>query len=77
MSTGNTTMTFKMPKKLKRDFERVAKKLGIPLTTILNALLTQFVRDQTITLSVKPREFSINALRTGYAEMAKDEARKR
>lgn len=49
----NTTLTIKTPKKLRDDAKRTAHKLGVPLTTAVNALLTQFVRDQRIVLEVE------------------------
>lgn len=49
----NTTLTIKLPKKLRDDAKKTAKKLGIPLTTATTALLRQFVLDQEIVLSAK------------------------
>jgi len=46
----NTTLTIKTPKKLRDDAKRTAHKLGVPLTTAVNAMLTQFVRDQRLVL---------------------------
>jgi len=51
----NTTLTIKTPKKLRNDVKKTADRLGLPVTTIVNALLLQFVRDENITLSLKPR----------------------
>lgn len=42
----NTTLTIKTPKKLRDDAKKVAKELGVPLTTAVNAMLRQFVRDR-------------------------------
>ena len=46
----NTTLTIKTPKKLRDDAKRTAHKLGVPLTTAVNAMLAQFVRDQRLVL---------------------------
>lgn len=51
----NTTLTIKTPKKLRDDAKRTAAELGIPLTTVMNAMLKQFVREQTITVSAYPK----------------------
>lgn len=67
-----TTLTIKIDKKLKRDLKRLAKEMGLSVTTIVVALMKQFVRDGGITLSVNP-----TSLRDGYAAMAKAEARKK
>jgi len=51
----NTTLTIKMEKKLRDDAKRTAQMLGVPLTTVMNAMLRQFVREQMVTLSTYPR----------------------
>jgi addiction module RelB/DinJ family antitoxin len=47
----NTTLTIKVQKKLRDDAKKTAEKLGLPLTTVIHAMLKQFVLDQEITLS--------------------------
>ena len=49
-----TTVTIKTEKQLHRDAKKTAQKLGMPLTTVINAMLRQFVRDETITVSAHP-----------------------
>ncbi|MBI5469702.1 type II toxin-antitoxin system RelB/DinJ family antitoxin [Candidatus Kaiserbacteria bacterium] len=46
----NTTLTIKTDKKLRDDARRVAHGLGLPLTTAVNAMLKQFVRDRRLVL---------------------------
>jgi addiction module RelB/DinJ family antitoxin len=46
----NTTLTIKTPKKLRSEAKRVADELGVPLTTAMNAMLRQFVRDRRLVL---------------------------
>ena len=50
----HTTFTIKTDKKLHRDAKKTAQKLGMPLTTIMNVLLKDFVREQSITVSARP-----------------------
>lgn len=68
----DTTLTIKLPKKLRDDAKKTAKKLGIPLTTATTALLRQFVLDQEIVLSAKrPKADLLEAmkqLRAGKGE---------
>ncbi len=45
-----TTITIKTDKKLRDDAKRTAAKLGVPLTTAMNAMLKQFVRDERLVL---------------------------
>lgn len=49
----NTTLTIKTPKKLRDEAKHTAKTLGIPLTTVMNAMLKQFVRDQRFVLEAE------------------------
>ncbi|HZX50308.1 MAG TPA: type II toxin-antitoxin system RelB/DinJ family antitoxin [Candidatus Paceibacterota bacterium] len=49
----NTTLTIKTDKKLRDTAKKTARELGVPLGTVMNALLKQFVRDREITLSVR------------------------
>ena len=49
----NTTLTIKTQKKLRDDAKKTAAHLGVPLTTIINAMLSQFVRERSVTLSVQ------------------------
>jgi len=51
----NTTLTIKMDKKLKGDLKKISAQIGVPVTTIINAHIMQFVRDGSITLSLRPR----------------------
>ena len=46
----NTTLTIKTPKKLRDDAKKTAERLGVPLTTVMNSMLKQFVRDQRLVL---------------------------
>ncbi|MEY4747043.1 MAG: RelB antitoxin [Candidatus Parcubacteria bacterium] len=50
----NTTITFKTPKKLRDEAKKAAKELGIPLSTYMNAMLSQLVRERMVTLSAYP-----------------------
>ncbi len=47
-----TILNIKTDKKLKAEAQKVSAELGVPLSTVLNAFLKQFVRDKEITLSV-------------------------
>ena len=50
----NTTLLIKTNKVLKGEASRLAKEMGIPLTTVINAYLGQFVRERKLTVSVEP-----------------------
>ena len=44
----------KIDKRLRDDAKHTAKNLGVPLTTVVSALLKQFVRDREVTVSLGP-----------------------
>ena len=50
-----TTITFKTEKKLRDAAKRTATKLGIPLTTVMNVQLAQFVSEGRFEVSLTPR----------------------
>jgi len=50
----DTTIVLKTNKKLRDEAKLVASELGIPLTTVLNAMLKQFVREKKVSLSIEP-----------------------
>lgn len=50
-----TTITIKTDKKLRDAAKRTALKLGIPLTTVMNAQLAQFVSEGRFEVSLVPR----------------------
>lgn len=50
----DTTLMIKTNKALRDDAKRVASELGVPLTTVVNAYLKQFVREKNFSLSIYP-----------------------
>ena len=51
-----TTLTIKTDSKLRDEAKKTAKKLGIPLTTVINAQLAEFVREGRFEVSLTPRK---------------------
>ena len=49
-----TVFNIKTDKKVKEEAQRVARELGVPLGTILNAYLREFVREKRIVFSIPP-----------------------
>lgn len=56
-----TTITIKTDKKLRDAAKRTAIKLGIPLTTVMNAQLAQFVSEGRFEVSLVPRPEKVRA----------------
>ena len=48
-----TTLTVKTDKELCDKAKKTAKELGLPLSTVINVMLKQFVREKEIVVSVK------------------------
>ncbi len=64
----DTTLTIKTKKELRDEAKKTAAKLGLPLGTVVNALLKQFTRDKKIVLSLNvPNEETRRALREAIA----------
>ncbi len=47
----DTTLTIKLPKKLRDEAKETAEMLGLPLTTVIQRHLTEFVEKQEITFT--------------------------
>lgn len=64
----DTTLTIKTKKELRDEAKKTAEKLGLPLSTVVNALLKQFTRDKEIVLSLNvPNARTQRALRRASA----------
>lgn len=72
MNTKTATIfNFKTDKKLKSEAKKVADEIGVPLGTIMNSFLKQFVRDKEITLSaheLRPSKYLQEAIREADEE---------
>jgi antitoxin component of RelBE/YafQ-DinJ toxin-antitoxin module len=71
-----TVLNLKIEKTLKTEAQLVAEGFGIPLGTIVNALLRQFVRTKEISLnmSYEPTRFLQSVIKESEADLAKDKA---
>lgn len=54
-----TVINIKTDKDVKEQAQKIAKELGVPLSTVVNASLKQFVRSREIYFSLAP-EMSAN-----------------
>lgn len=50
-----TIINIKADKEVKEGAQKVAKELGLPLSTIINAYLKQFMRNREAYFSIAPR----------------------
>ncbi len=51
-----TLINIKADKDVKEKAQKVARQLGVPLSTVINAYLKEFVRTKRIDLSLEPRQ---------------------
>ncbi|MBI2054954.1 MAG: type II toxin-antitoxin system RelB/DinJ family antitoxin [Candidatus Sungbacteria bacterium] len=49
-----TLLNVKTDKKLKQEAQMAARELGLPLGTIINAYLKEFIREKRVIFSVPP-----------------------
>ncbi len=71
---NNAVINVKTDPKLKREAQKVAKQLGLSLSSLVNAQLKELVRTQTITLSVRsenPSPHLIKLLEESQKDVAK------
>ena len=50
-----TIINIKADRDVKEHAQKVAKELGLPLSTIINAYLKDFIRNRSVNLSLAPR----------------------
>jgi addiction module RelB/DinJ family antitoxin len=50
-----TVINIKADKKVKEEAQRIAKELGLPLSTVINAYLKEFIREKQVRFSAKPQ----------------------
>jgi DNA-damage-inducible protein J len=50
-----TILNIKTQKDLKEEAQSLASELGVPLTTVVNSYLRQFIRERKLVLEMEPR----------------------
>ena len=50
-----TILNIKTKKDLKEKAQNLASELGVPLTTVVNSYLRQFIRERKLVLEMEPR----------------------
>ena len=48
-------LNIKTQKELKEKAQSLASELGVPLTTVVNSYLRQFIRERKLVLEIEPR----------------------
>lgn len=72
-----TTLTIKTDKVLRDEAKAVADKLGVPLTTVINGYLREFIRERSFAVSLDPQptKNKVRLWESVSAEYAKDKKR--
>lgn len=52
---AKTVINVKTDREVKEEAQRIAKELGIPLSTVVNSYLKDFIRDRKFTASLDPQ----------------------
>ncbi len=50
-----TILNIKTDEEVKQSAQRIAKELGLPLSTVVNAYLKEFVRNREVRFSLEPQ----------------------
>ncbi len=68
-----TVLNIKTDKSLKLQAQKTAEEFGIPLGTIMNAFLRQFVRNKEISLDIsyQPTKYLIDILKEAENDLKK------
>ena len=67
-----TVMSVKTEREIKEKAQELAKKMGFPLGTLINAFLRQFIRDKAINFSMAPTIPMSKALEKELGKIQKD-----
>jgi len=50
-----TLINIKADKEVKETAQKLARELGLPLSSVINAYLKEFIREQSLHVSIEPR----------------------
>lgn len=50
-----TILNIKVDKEAKEKAKKIAKQMGVPLSTVMNAYLRKFIRDKKFEIDLEPR----------------------
>lgn len=65
---AKTILNVKTDREVKKEAQRVAEDLGVPLSTVVNAFLKQFIRERKVTFSAEPTMNSLLERRLSKVE---------
>jgi len=69
---ATTVMSIKTDKQIKEKAQKLAKEMGFPLGTLINAFLRQFIKDKAVHFSTEPSYRMSKALEKKIAQFEAD-----
>jgi len=69
---NKTVMSVKTDKKLKEQAQKIAKEMGFPLGTLINAYLRQFVKSKTVYFTALQSTTMTKALESELKQIEED-----
>lgn len=69
---SKVVINFKVDKEVKEEAQRLARDLGVPLSTLVNAQIKQMLRSRTVTLAtdLKPSPYLEGLIKKAEADYA-------
>lgn len=69
---SKVVINFKVDKEVKEEAQKLARDLGVPLSTIINAQIKQMLRSRTVTLTtdLKPSPYLEKIIKEAEADYA-------
>ena len=70
---SKTLLNVKTDRQVKREAVKIAAQIGVPLSTVVNAFLKEFVRERKVTFSVDstPRPEIVSIIKKASADYQK------
>ena len=74
----STTITVRVEQEVKIEAQRLAKELGLSLSSLINAFLKQLIREKKLkfTISEEPSEYTLRAIKKSEEELKSGKAYK-
>lgn len=69
---ASTVISIKTDKDVKEEAQRIAKEMGFPLSTLINAFMRQFIKNKTVYFTIMPTENIGEAMGKELEKIEKD-----
>jgi len=69
---ASTVISIKTDKEVKEKAQKIAKEIGFPLSTLINAFMRQFIKNKTVYFTAMPTESVGEAMGKELEKIEKD-----